>query len=75
MDVINIDIIINVNAVGAICHLFYLGYDWRLRRTIPYVRVKDSLKQKSHLKTQQFNIVDNTAFDLPQYRRGGQFQA
>ena len=26
---------------------------------------KDSLKRKSHLKTQQFSIVDIKAFDLP----------
>ena len=71
MNAINIDIIINVNAACAICHLLY-GTTGVSRRMYEQ---KDLLKMKSHLKTQQFSIVDSAAFDLPLYRRGGRFRA
>ena len=72
MDVIDINFIINDNAVCAIAPASFI---------IPYhisqgmYEQKDSLKRKSHLKTQQFSIVDITAFDLLLYRLGGRHQA
>jgi len=70
MYAIDINIIINDNAV---CAIIYYCVPYHVSRRV--YEQKDSLKRKSLLKTQQFNIVDITAFDLPLYRLGGRHQA